>query len=166
VQEQRLTTGDPQHDANLLSEFMDAAASDTARADQLLAQHPWLLEHPGALGETALHHLAVENFRHAVKVLLSRGANPDPRSELGNSPLQECTTLCDDFDYRIVVELLLAAGADPYYASETLPCAWHHVCCANHEKLDYLFKALPPPTDHHETCDVFAMTGILGPPRF
>jgi ankyrin repeat protein len=152
--------------ARLYSDFLAAVVQGEASADRMLREHPWLLEHPDALGETALHYLAVENYRHAVRYLLSRGANPDPRSRLGNSPLQECTTLCDDFDYRVVVELLLAAGADPCSASESLPCAWHHVCCANHEKLDYLFKAIPPPADHHETCDIFAMTGILGPPRF
>jgi ankyrin repeat protein len=155
-----------QRKALLVDQLLDFAVLDHARADQLLDEDPWLLEHPTPLGGTPLHFLAVEGYIEGVKYLLARGANPDPRDHHGSSPLLDCVTIAKRVDRAAIIEILLEAGADPYFWNETRGCAWHEARSSDLPALHRMFSKLPPPAEPHETCEFDLRIGVLGPPRF
>jgi ankyrin repeat protein len=92
-----------------LDELIDAAELDQDRARQLLAADPELLERRNSLGETAIHHLVIENFVRGVRFLVDAGANLDTRDNFGSTPLAHAVTLGN----APMVRILLDAGADP-----------------------------------------------------
>jgi ankyrin repeat protein len=120
----------------------------------MLTDDPALLDIRSGLGETVLHDSAVENGIEAVRFLVDQGADPDPWNEFGSSALQECATICKPgHDLTNVLALLLRAGADPYHHSPTTPCAWHSASRSAFHALRALFSPMPPPTEHHESCE-------------
>lgn len=68
-------------------------ARDFKAAEALLRQHPGLLALRNSIGETVLHHLAVENHAEGVAWLHGKGADLDTRSEYGNPVLFEVAQL-------------------------------------------------------------------------
>jgi hypothetical protein len=154
-----------QRKAQLVEELLDSAVNDPTRADQLLDEHPWLLEHHTRMRSTPLHFLAIEGYAEGVRYLLARGANPDPRDASGSSPLLDCVKISEALDRTEIIELLLGAGADPYFWNEIDACAWHEVRGRECSVLDHLFSPLPSPGTPHETCDFYQRTGILSPAR-
>ena len=62
-----------------------------------------------ALGDNALHCVCVWGDIEATKLLVENGINLHQKGELGFTPLR----VAHDFGHPLIVEYLLAAGADP-----------------------------------------------------
>ncbi|KAK8223654.1 hypothetical protein HDK90DRAFT_97662 [Phyllosticta capitalensis] len=71
----------------------------------------------GAVGATPLHIACFQGHIDAVRLLLSMGANPNEENTIGESGIQWAHYL----DYDEIVELMLAAGADP---ARLVPFDW------------------------------------------
>ena len=62
-----------------------------------------------ALGDNALHCVCVWGDFDAAKLLVENGINLHQKGEFGFTPLR----VAADFGYPLIVEYLLASGADP-----------------------------------------------------
>jgi len=62
-----------------------------------------------ALGDNALHCVCVWGDIEAAKLLVENGINVHQKGEFGYTPLR----VAADFGHPLIVEYLLAAGADP-----------------------------------------------------
>ncbi len=67
------------------------------------------------LGETLLHHAAIEGFRDVVKELIERGADVNCINDIGETPLSDVIALGN----RQMVEILVSAGANRNFTSPT-----------------------------------------------
>jgi ankyrin repeat protein len=72
-----------------LTELMQSAVHNQARAREMVAADPSVLDLRTGIGETALHYLAVENYTAAVKLLIELGAAVNVRNEFGNTAIEE-----------------------------------------------------------------------------
>jgi ankyrin repeat protein len=89
--------------------FRNALAKhDFALAEQLFSKNTDLIRLTNALGETALHWLAVEDDTEAVHWLLQHGADANTRNTFGIPMLFEVALL----EYKELLRWLLANGAD------------------------------------------------------
>lgn len=77
---------------------------------RMLSAHPELLELKTRIGETPLHHVAIEHRCDLVQSLLELGAQVDAREMSGNTPLIHAAAL----GHADLVALLLQHGADPH----------------------------------------------------
>jgi hypothetical protein len=77
-------------------------------AAALLEQHPSLRFAVNGLGETVLHHLAVENDPQGVSWLSSQGFDINTRNEFGTPVVFEVAQL----DYRDLLGWFISSGAD------------------------------------------------------
>jgi ankyrin repeat protein len=93
----------------LIGEFITAVVMDTAKAEQLLAQQPALLNARWMHNETVLHFLAIEDYEAAVHFLLAHGAAVNTVNEFGDSPLVDMAHL----GQTRIAQALLTAGANP-----------------------------------------------------
>jgi ankyrin repeat protein len=114
----------------LVGEFIDAAVRDHARAVELLAAHPDLLDARWLHGETVLHFLAVEGFVEGVKFLVGRGADVNAVNEFGDSPLIDVAVLGE----TDIAEVLLRHGANPN-ATSTRDNALHCAVQSGNDRL-------------------------------
>jgi ankyrin repeat protein len=112
----------------LVGDFIDAVVDDEARARDLLAASPELLNARWHLGETALHFLAVEGSVEGVRRLAEWGADVNLSNRLGDPPLLDCVVLRNE----PLVELLLRYGANPNVASDTLGPVLHAAAASGH----------------------------------
>ena len=62
-----------------------------------------------ALGDNALHCVCIWGDLEAAKLLVENGINLHQKGEFGFTPLR----VAADFEHPLIVEYLLAAGADP-----------------------------------------------------
>ncbi len=95
-----------------------AALGEVTDLQRLLDAEPGLLDAPDGRGRTLLHWGAYHGKPRAVEALLARGADPDGRGGLGETPLHAAARgiqVAERFGLasRDVAELLLDAGADP-----------------------------------------------------
>ncbi len=131
----------------LVGEFIDAAVNDQVVATRLLAAEPGLREAHWNLGQTALHFLTVEGFTEAVAFCLEHRFDPNATNVFGDTPLSDACVLGNTAIARLLIEhgadldvmsdtndcplhccirnsdadlldLLLAAGSNPYYVTE------------------------------------------------
>mgnify|MGYP001553926197 CR=1 FL=1 len=91
----------------LLLKLMQFAVWHPKLARKLVADHPEVLTLRTGLGETALHHLAVENYAEAVQLLIDLGAEVNVRNKFGHSALKEALQV----EATQTVEILRRAGA-------------------------------------------------------
>ena len=96
-------------DNPLFAQLVDAAMLDQPAAEQILREHPELINATNRLGEAALHFLAVENYADGVAFLARHGAPIDARDASGRTPLMDAAMV----GATQVVRQLLACGADP-----------------------------------------------------
>jgi ankyrin repeat protein len=154
-----------QPDQDLVSEFIDAAAQNAAKARQLLSQHPELIHARWVHGESVLHFLAVENFIDGVRFLAENGADPNMVNEFGDPPLIDVAFLGN----AEVAEILLANGADPNGRSRTRDNVLHCAVRSGNSRLvrmlldagadptyrtdfdETVFDALPADPAHRES---------------
>jgi uncharacterized protein len=123
---------------SLLAELLDAAVCNRPRAQQLLADHPELLQARLPSGETALHFLAVEGQADAVRLLAEAGADVNTVDAGGHTPLVDVACLGN----AEVATILLARGADPNATSSTVDNVLHAaVRSGNHQLVDALLTA-------------------------
>jgi hypothetical protein len=142
--------------------FHAACWEDHELARQMLAADPGLRDIRSGLGETVLHDSAIENGIEAVRFCLAHSFDPDPRNQFGNSALQECALICrQQHDLTQVIGMMLNAGADPHYWSQTMLCAWHYAQKSHFEPFNALFAGIPSPTGEHLTCDYDRRTDEL-----
>lgn len=106
---------------SLVGEFLDAVVQAPKKADDLLAEHPNLLDARWLHNETVLHFLAVEGFAEGVKFLLSRGADVNAVNEFGDTALIDIAVLGNDE----IADTLLQHGANPNAKSVTRENALH-----------------------------------------
>ena len=88
--------------------FCEAAFSDRPVATSLLAEDPKIVFLRNAIGETAMHFLALENCVVAVAWLLDHGAEVETHNEFGQTPLMEVASL----GLLDMCMLLISYGAD------------------------------------------------------
>lgn len=120
---------------------------------QRVAKNPSLLDARGLWGESPLMYLAVEGCTNAVLLALELGADPNTCDAYGCSVLQQCTSISKSgHDLSLILEALLKAGADPYYASSTTRCAWHIAQSNRSKGVQRAFQNVPPPVDPHRKC--------------
>lgn len=86
---------------------MQFALSNPKLARKLVKDHPGVLNLRTGIGETALHHLAVENCADAVQLLIDLGADANVKNEFGKSALEEAMQV----GAKDTVEVLRRAGA-------------------------------------------------------
>lgn len=126
------------NESDLLDELIDAVVLDQAKARRIIQAHPGVLNARRSLGETALHHLAIENFPEGVRFLAQAGADVNTKNESDNTPLIDATILGN----TEVVCILLLFGADPNIASVINDNALHNaICSGNSEIVDALLQA-------------------------
>ena len=89
--------------------FIDDVVTRPEAAEASLRRHPELLEARWRLGETPLHFLAVEGLTDAVRQLVDWGADVNTVNDVNTTPLRDVVAL----GHEHIVEVLLAAGADP-----------------------------------------------------
>jgi hypothetical protein len=77
----------------LVGEFLDAVVQAPKKADDLLAEHPDLLNARWIHNETVLHFLAIEGFAEGVMFLSSRGAEVNAVNEFGDTALVDVAAL-------------------------------------------------------------------------
>lgn len=95
-------------------ELLELAFSDLESADALLRECPELLNSADPVGETALHHLVIENHLEAVRRFARRGAAVNTCDLSKQTPLHHAAKL----GYADMLRLLLSLGADPCCADE------------------------------------------------
>lgn len=99
------------------SRYDDALAAiendDAPGLIELLEAEPKLAKARGPDGDTLLHWACHHKQTELVEVLLSTGADVNAKGHFGRTPLQYAVTDCEADEARPVVEVLLAAGADP-----------------------------------------------------
>lgn len=96
----------------------DKGALKTAAAENNMAEVKRLIEtanvsvdQPDEFGDTALH-AACQNGRNDIaKYLLSKGANPNVRNNVGSTPLHKL--LASKYEQKAILKALLKANADP-----------------------------------------------------
>jgi uncharacterized protein len=88
--------------------LIHACFNSLEQANILLEAEPSLLNERTGIGETPLHHLAVENQLEAVQFVHQQGADLNTCDDFGTTPLMSVVIL----GYRELVEYLLAHGAD------------------------------------------------------
>jgi ankyrin repeat protein len=93
----------------LVGEFLDAVVQAPKKADDLLAEHPNLLNARWIHNETVLHFLAIEGFAEGVKFLLSRGADVNAVNEFDDTALIDVAALGN----HEIADMLLQYGANP-----------------------------------------------------
>ncbi len=84
-------------------------SSDFESASALLEKMPGLMEARNGIGETVLHHLAVENRQDAVEWLHAKGADLNAVNLFGRPLLFETAQL----GYKDLILWLIRQGADP-----------------------------------------------------
>lgn len=114
---------------------------DLALAEQLIRSDPGTLEARDSVGETVLHWLAVEDKGELVEWLRLRGAQLDPKTRFGDSPLGEVASL----GYLELCAYLVAHGADTRAKNHlgSTPLA-QAATCDQLEVVMYLLKQVPP----------------------
>jgi ankyrin repeat protein len=105
----------------LVGEFLDAVVQAPKKADDLLAEHPDLLNARWIHNETVLHFLAIEGFAEGVMFLSSRGAEVNAVNEFGDTALVDVAALGND----AIADTLLRHGANPNAKSVTRDNALH-----------------------------------------
>ena len=121
----------------LIGEFIDASVRDQARAAELLAAHPDLIDARWLHGETALHFLAVEGFTDAVRFLAERGADVNAVNEFGDPPLIDIAVL----GHNDIADVLLRHGANPNARSDTRDPVLHCAVERGNDRLVALLLA-------------------------
>ena len=135
------------------SDFVDALVLDSAKARTMLQLESSLLEGRGIWGGTPLHFLALEGETDAVSLVLSLGADADPRNDHEETPLLSCVTICTPAQDRVeILKLLLSHGADPYHVAPSQACAWHRARWCEDPRVKAIFGEFPPPGCVHESC--------------
>ena len=91
------------------NDFLEAVwLMDRARASEMVADNPEVLQMRSGLGETPLHYLAVENHIDGVKWLYEKGSNLDTKNQFGTPVVFEVAQL----GYRDLLVWLLKHGVD------------------------------------------------------
>ncbi|SRR5712692_5510784 len=106
---------------------------------ELLQEQPDLLRaKTSGMGESALHHLAIENALSAVRTLAAAGADVNCQDSSGGTPLMAAAQL-----YLVdMVALLLELGADPRAKNEDSDTALHFASRRGAERIvDLLIQA-------------------------
>ena len=85
-----------------------ASAGDVARLIELLAHGECVVNEQDQMGSTPLFHAVLNDRSDAVRVLLSRGANPDLQNDRGRSPLHAASARGD---HSACAQVLVDAGA-------------------------------------------------------
>jgi ankyrin repeat protein len=98
----------------------DAAAAGIVERVARLLDEGFPVDTPDEVGSTALHRAAMSDRTDVVRLLLERGASVDARNVRGTTPL----LLAHKLD---VVQLLLAAGANPNIEIGGGFTAFHHL---------------------------------------
>ncbi|MEI6232001.1 MAG: ankyrin repeat domain-containing protein [Planctomycetota bacterium] len=91
----------------MLIKLMNFAVNDPKLARKLVKEHPEVLNLRTAIGETALHYLAIENYSDAVQLLIDLGADVNVENEFGKTVLHEAI-ICDA---QPTIAILKSAGA-------------------------------------------------------
>src|SRR5688572_19966402 len=95
-------------DNPLFDQLVDAAVLDQPAAEQLLREHPVLLQASNRLRETDLHFLALERYADGVAFLVRHGAPVNARGESLRTLLMEAAVV----GATQAVRVLLVCGAD------------------------------------------------------
>ncbi len=97
------------------TEFFCAAATDNVTIlEHLMKVCPNIQNYKTPTGISALHIAALWNAFHAVRILLSKGTDPNSRDGQCQTPLHYA---CSNSDNSRVVQMLLKLGADPNVAN-------------------------------------------------
>ena len=139
----------------LVYELIRVAVGNHAKVQQLIEAHPDLLRQRTSLGETALHHLVVENYVEAVRFLIGLGADVNSRNKCGETPLLDAAAL----GHLDMVKLLIASDADTTVISKTRGFVLH--CAASSGNLEVLRILAAVPDKDIDIRDDFGETPLM-----
>ena len=74
-------------------EFMNACVFTPSEAPGFVTRYPDILSWRDGVGETALHHLAIEDYVEAVRLLIHLGADVNTQCDFGDTPLASAAML-------------------------------------------------------------------------
>ena len=119
-------------------EFRYALGTDLAKAESILRDHPFVLDHP-VYGdcESALHYFATGNQHEIVSWLIARGANPNGIAE-DDRPIHAAAQL----GHLEVIRVLAESGADLDSRDNLGETALHKASSGGYlEVIDFLLQA-------------------------
>lgn len=114
------------------------SAEDYAGAAKLLSTSRTLLNARNSIGETVLHHLAVENRLEAVQWLFAQGFSLNPQNKAGNPPIFEVGLL----GYKELLRWFVQNGADLSLRNAEGHDIWDHLADYNCKKTIVFLRTL------------------------
>lgn len=135
-------------------EFMHACVHTPEKAPEYLQRYPDILCWRSGVGETVLHHLAVEDYVEAVRLLIGLGAAVNTTCDFGDTPLASAALLGNEEICRLLLEH--HANAETFNVNDEAPLHY----AARYARSVKALRALLESGAQVDICDDFGSTPL------